>query len=118
MTMTSYSSGFWTSCMHMLSTIRSSNSRSGNSWATSWATRSQRPSVYFMMLALCTAVILCRPLALAQVKAKRKTRRVPNTEIGLMLMPESGRMVRPPSSPMVSISLRVSGSPSWNSIPA
>ena len=25
-TITSYSSGFWTSCMHMLSTIRSSNS--------------------------------------------------------------------------------------------
>ena len=48
--------------MHMLSAIRSSNSMSGFSAATSRATRSQRPSVNFMMFALCTAVILRRPI--------------------------------------------------------
>jgi len=47
--------------MHMLSTMRSSNSMSGFSAATSRATCSQRPSLNFMMFALCTAVILLRP---------------------------------------------------------
>ena len=49
--------------MHMLSTIRSSNSMSGNSWATfARAVARNRPSVCFMMLALWTAVTFLRPL--------------------------------------------------------
>src|ERR687888_183192 len=52
-TSTSYSSGRWTSCMHMLSTIRSSNVISTFSAATSRATRRNSPSVNFMMFALC-----------------------------------------------------------------
>ena len=47
--------------MHMLSTIRSSNSMSGFSSATSRATRSQSPSENFMMFALWTAVTFRRP---------------------------------------------------------
>ena len=47
--------------MHMLSTIRSSNSMSEFSSATSRATCSQSPSLNFMMFALWTAVILRRP---------------------------------------------------------
>ena len=49
----------------MLSTIRSSNSMSGYSLATSVATASQRPSVYFMMLALWTAVTFLRSFSTA-----------------------------------------------------
>src|SRR5919198_216670 len=51
-TRTSYSSGRWTSCMHMLSTIRSSNVISTFSAATSRATRRNSPSVNFMMSAV------------------------------------------------------------------
>ncbi len=102
----------------MLSTMRSSNSTCGNSLATSSATRSQSPSVYFMMFALCTAVTLRRPLSMAHLNAKRKTRCVAVTLIGLMLMPESSRMRRPPSFSMLSISSWVSFSPSANSMPA
>ena len=47
--------------MHMLSTMRSSNSMSGFSAATARAVRSQSPSVNFMMFALWTAVTLRRP---------------------------------------------------------
>ena len=46
----------------MLSTIRSSNSMSEFSAATSRATCSQSPSLNFMMFALCTAVTLRRPI--------------------------------------------------------
>ena len=88
-TITSYSSGFCTSCIAMLSTMRSSNSISGNSLLTSSATRSQSPSVCFMMLALCTAVTLWRPFSIAHLKAKRNTRCVPKMVMGLMLMPAS-----------------------------
>src|SRR2546425_1531447 len=64
-TRTSYSSGFCTSCMHMLSTMRSSNSMSGYSCATSRAIFKKSPSANFMMLALCTAVTLRRLFARA-----------------------------------------------------
>ena len=47
--------------MHMLSTMRSSNSMSVFCAATWRATKRNRPSVCFMMFALCTAVTLCRP---------------------------------------------------------
>ena len=48
--------------MHMLSAILSSKAMSGFSAATARATRSQRPSVNFMMFALWTAVIFWRPI--------------------------------------------------------
>ena len=60
-TSTSYSSGFCTSCMHMLSTMRSSNSMSGYSLATCRETSRNSPSVYFMMFALWTLVTFLRP---------------------------------------------------------
>ncbi len=69
-TSTSYSSGFWTSCMHMLSTIRSSNAtRPSYSAATCWQLSRKRPSESFMMLALWTAVTLRRPLRTAYSNA-------------------------------------------------
>ena len=48
--------------MQRLSTIRSSNSTSEFSSATSRATRRNSPSENFMMFALCTAVTFRRPL--------------------------------------------------------
>jgi len=57
--------------MHMLSTIRSSNSMrlEANSWATRRAVARNSPSVCFMMFALCTAVTFLRPLSIAYWKA-------------------------------------------------
>ena len=69
-TRTSYSSGFWTSCMHMLSTIRSSNStRPAYPAATVRQLSRNRPSDSFMMFALWTAVTFSRPFATAYSNA-------------------------------------------------
>ncbi len=55
-----------TSCMHMLSTIRSSNSISVYSLATSRLNSRKRPSEYLRMFALWTLVTFLRPCRLAQ----------------------------------------------------
>src|SRR5438067_7653012 len=65
----SYSLGRSTSCIHMLSTIRSSNSMSLLRSATWRAIDRNRPSVCFMMFALCTAVTFRRLLRRAESKA-------------------------------------------------
>ncbi len=116
--MTSYSSGFWTSCMHILSTILSSNSMSVNSLATWRETSSHRPSEYFMMFALCTDVTFFLPLSRAYWNAYRTMRSVPITEMGFMLMPESGRISRPPCAFTVSIMAFAPSEPFSYSIPA
>ena len=102
----------------MLSTMRSSNSRSVFSAATSPATRRYRPSVNFMMLALCTAVTLRRPSVRAWSKANCTMRRVAVIEIGLIERPESARIVRPVRRAMVSMASAVAASPSSSSMPA
>ena len=60
-TITSKVSGFCTNCMQVASTILSSNSICGYSDTTPRATSKNRPSVHFMMFALCTAVTFFRP---------------------------------------------------------
>ncbi len=104
----------------MLSTIRSSNSipLSAYSSATRRATCRNKPSENFMMLALCTAVTLCRSLARAWSKANRTMRSVAKTEMGLIEIPESGRMRAPVRSATKSISSAVPGRPCSNSMPA
>ena len=71
-----------------------------------------------MMLALCTAVTFLRPCLSAYSKAYSTMRRVPVTEMGLMEMPESGRMEPAPLSSTNSMSRRASSLPSSNSMPA
>ena len=51
-----------------------------------------------MMLALCAAVTLRRPFSRAYSKAARTIRSEPNTEIGLIEMPECSRICEPSSS--------------------
>ena len=103
--------------MHMLSTIRSSNSMSGYSLATSRLTSRNRPSVYLRMFALWTDVTFLRPCLRAYSKAYLTIRRVPVIEIALIEMPESGRTVLPLSRLMSAISSAVSGLPCSNSQP-
>ena len=69
--------------------IRSSNSMSGWRFATSRATSRNRPSENFMMLALWAAVTFLRPFSSAYSKADSTIRSDPNTEIGLIEMPDS-----------------------------
>ncbi len=57
--------------------MRSSNSMSGYSFATSCAVRRNRPSENFMMLALCAAVTLRRPFSRAYSNAALTIRVVP-----------------------------------------
>ena len=57
---------------------------SGYSFATSAPTRKNRPSVYFMMLALATALTFLRPFWRAYSKAVLMMRREPVIEIGLI----------------------------------
>ena len=68
--------------------------------ATRRATSRNRPSENFMMLALCAAVTFARPLSLAYSNAARTIRSEPNTEIGLIEMPECSRSWMPSSSSM------------------
>ena len=101
----------------MLSTIRSSNSMSGYSLATSRLTSRKRPSEYLRMFALWTDVTFLRPCLRAYSKAYLTIRRVPVIEIGLIEIPESGRIVLPLSRLMSAISSAVSGLPFSNSQP-
>ena len=86
--------------------------------ATARAVDRNKPSENFMMLLLWTAVTFLRPFLRAYSNAARTMRSVPNTEMGLMLMPESGRILTPESSLMCSISLRAFSLPFSNSMPA
>ncbi len=69
------------------------------------------------MFALWTAVTFLRLCLRAYSKAYLTIRRVPVTEIGLIEMPESGRIVLPLSLLMSAISSAVSGLPFSNSQP-
>ena len=72
--------------MHMLSTMRSSNSiRPSYSAATVRQLSRKSPSDSFMMLALWTAVTLWRPLATAYSKANRAIRSDASRVMILML---------------------------------
>ncbi len=105
--------------MQVASTMRSSNSiRSAYSAATLRATSRKTPSEHFMIFALCTAVTLRRPFATAYSKAARTMRSDPVIDMGLMEMPESGRMVPAPFSATHAMSSAASELPSANSMPA
>ena len=67
------------------------------------------------MLALWTLVTFLRPCLRAYSKAYLTIRSEPVIEIGLIEMPESGRMVLPLSFLMSAISSAVSGLPCSNS---
>jgi hypothetical protein len=98
--------------------IRSPKSMSGYSFATSSAVRRNSPSENFMMFALCAAVTLRRPFSRAYSNAARTILVVPKTEIGLIEMPASSRIVLPDSSAIVSRSRAASAEPCSNSMPA
>jgi hypothetical protein len=70
-----------------------------------------------MMLALCAAVTLRRPLARAYSNAARTMRSDPKTEIGLIEMPASSRTLAPSCSRSAR-SCAASGVPFSNSMPA
>ena len=78
--------------------MRSSNSMSGWRSATSRATSRNRPSENFMMLALWAAVTFLRPFSSAYLNAASTIRSEPNTEIGLIEMPDSSRVGESSSS--------------------
>ena len=69
------------------------------------------------MFALWTAVTFLRPCLRAYSKAYLTIRVVPVIEIGLIEIPESGRIVLPLSRLMSAISSAVSGLPFSNSQP-
>ena len=103
----------------MLSTMRSSNSMSGYSLATSRATSQEQAVGVLHDVALWTAVTFLRPFSRAYSKANLTIRSVPVTQIGLIEMPESGRIFLPFESLLMSaISSAVSGLPCSNSMPA
>ena len=103
--------------MHMLSTMRSSNSISGYALAVSRLTSRNKPSLYLRMLALWTAVTFLRPCFRAYSRAYLTIRRVPMIEIALIVMPESGRTVLPFNRLISAINSAVSGLPCSNSQP-
>mmetsp|Transcript_5576 Transcript_5576/g.15015 ORF Transcript_5576/g.15015 Transcript_5576/m.15015 type:complete len:265 (+) Transcript_5576:483-1277(+) len=73
-TITSNCPGSRTSCMQQLSTMTSSYWISGYFSRTSRQHSKNNPSAFFMMLALCTAVILFLLFSLAYLKANSATR--------------------------------------------
>jgi hypothetical protein len=97
--------------------IRSSNATSGFSRATSRAASRNRPSENFMMLALCPAVTLRRPFALAYSNANRAILRLAVSLIALIDRPESCRTRLPVVRSMKAISSAVGGAPCSSSIP-
>src|SRR5262249_7779786 len=80
-------------------------------------TSRNNPSEYFRMLALWTEVTFLRPCFRAYSKAYWTMRRVPVTEIGLIEIPESGRIDFPLSRLISAISSAVSGFPFSDSQP-
>ena len=76
--------------MHRLSTIASSKAILSLYFeAISLAIFRNRPSVYFIMFALCTAVTFLRLFFIAYLKEKSIILREANSEIGLIEIPES-----------------------------
>ena len=71
-----------------------------------------------MMFALCAAVTFRRPFSSAYLKAASTMRSEPNTEIGLIEMPDSSRVGESSSSARKRRSFSTSGEPTSNSIPA
>src|SRR5258708_38792184 len=89
--------------MHMLSTMRSSNSMSGFFSATCRATARKRPSVCFMMLALCTAVTLRRLYFGAESEGEWAARAEPGVAMGVVERPlyfRIGFLARGESAPL------------------
>src|SRR5207248_6284448 len=78
----------------------------------------ERASVNFWMLPLCTSVTELRLRFTAYSMAARTRRIEPVSEMGLMPMPESGRISQPYSSCRKSMRRLTSGVPSCNSLPA
>src|SRR3989338_10566873 len=77
--------------MHMVSTILSSNSiLPSYDLATSFAASKNNPSVYFIMFALWTAVTFLLLFFTAYSKANLTILLEPSTEMGFMLIAESG----------------------------
>ena len=81
------------------------------------------PSVYFMMLPLCTSVTDVRPRSIAYWIAAFTRRSVPSCEIGLIPKPAvSGKRTFLKSSGNVelkpSLNFLQSSEPAWNSMPA
>jgi len=74
--------------------------------------------VNFMMLPLCTRVTVLRLFLIANSIAMRTRRFDPNSDIGLMPTPESGRTRLPSSFSRNSISFAACGVPLANSMPA
>ena len=71
-----------------------------------------------MMLPLCTRVTVFRRFSIAYWIAMRTSRFDPVSEIGLMPMPESGRMRLPISVARNSMTRSACGVPRAHSIPA
>ena len=117
-TSTSKSCGSCTRPMQVASTILSLNSISGYRSATSRAMRRYRPSVAFMMLALCTHVTFLRPQRRAYSNAYSTIRRDRAMEIGLIEMAESAANGFWPDASTNLFSSTTSGEPSSNSMPA
>ena len=71
-----------------------------------------------MMFALWAAVTFDRPLSSAYLKADSTIRSEPNTEIGLIEMPDSSRVGESSSSARKARSFSTSAEPFSNSMPA
>jgi hypothetical protein len=98
--------------------ILSSNSMSGCRSATWRATSRNSPSENFMMLALWAATTFLRPFSSAYLKAASTIRSEPNTEIGLIEIPDSSRVGESSSSARKPRSFSTSSEPFSNSMPA
>src|SRR5438093_688140 len=101
-TITSYSSGFWTSCMHMLSTMRSSKStRPSNAAATVRHESRNRPSDSCMLLAVWSGVAL-RSITASPASTTSHSKPAPDASRTRLVASAS-------SGPMPSPGIRVTG---------
>ncbi len=92
-----------------------------SSFASSYPQSRKPPSVYFMMLPLCTSVTLFRPCAMAWSSAARIRRFDPSAETGLMpieLVSGKRMAVTPISFRRKPMSFTASGVPARYSMPA